>query len=143
MTAAALHASMPTDCQDPMASRGLTANPRERRPVTPEAAGSKPATRATARTHASHDVRDTSRTAYAEQRASGRLNNTQQRIVDLLRAHPGRDYTRSEIGRALGLPINVVTGRVNELIHLKHMAEERGKRACAVSGKVVYAVGLR
>lgn len=27
MPAAALHASMPTDCQDPMASRGLTANP--------------------------------------------------------------------------------------------------------------------
>ena len=93
--------------------------------------------------HASHDVRDTSRTAYAEQRASGRLNNTQQRIVDLLRAHPGRDYTRSEIGRALRLPANVFSGRVNELIHVKRLLEEKRRRQCAVSGKVVYAVGLR
>ena len=95
------------------------------------------------RPHASHDVRDTSRTAYAEQRASGRLNNTQQRIVDLLRAHPGRDYTRSEIGRAPGLPANVFSGRVNELIHVKRLLEEKRRRQCAVSGKVVYAVGLR
>ena len=112
----------------------------ERRPVTPEAAGSKPATRATAR---HHDVRDTSRTAYAEQRVSGRLSHTQARIHDLLKRDPCRDFTRSEISRALGLPINVVTGRVNELIHLKHAAIERGKRVCEVSGKVVYAVGVR
>lgn len=96
-----------------------------------------------ARPHASHDVRDTSRAAYAEQRVAGRLSHTQARIHALLKRDPAQDYTRSEIGRALGLPINVVTGRVNELIHLKHMAEERGKRACAVSGKTVYAVGVR
>ena len=74
---------------------------------------------------------------------SAALGKSQQRIVDLLRAHPGRDYTRSEIGRALGLPANVFSGRVNELIHVKRLLEEKRRRQCAVSGKVVYAVGLR
>lgn len=96
-----------------------------------------------ARPHASHVVRDTSRAAYAEQKASGKLNNNQQRIVDLLRANPERDYTRSEIHRALNLPINVVSGRVNELIHVKWLLDEKRRRVCSVTGKMVYAVGLR
>lgn len=96
-----------------------------------------------ARRHANHTVRDTSRAAYTEHKATGRLNNNQQRIVDLLMKNMGRDYTRSEIHRALNLPINVVSGRVNELIHVKHLVVEKRRRECNVTGKTVYAVGLR
>lgn len=87
--------------------------------------------------------RDTSRMAFAEQRDAGKLANNQARIVALLKANLGRDYTRSEIGEATGMPINVVAGRTNELIHVKCLLEEKRKRACAVTGKTVWAVGLR
>lgn len=88
-------------------------------------------------------MRDTSRAAFSEQRAAGKVKGAQARITAFLEARRGQSFTRSEISRGTGMPINVVAGRVNELIHVKQMLVEKGKRVCSVSGKTVYAVGLR
>ena len=62
-------------------------------------------------------VRETSKQALAKHRGSGKLTAQQAVIVAWLRAHRGQEHTRQELSKALGLGINVVCGRVNELLN--------------------------
>jgi len=61
------------------------------------------------------DIAETSREAYAGAKTSGRVKAVQERILAFM-----RDWrlpvTRQALAHYLGEPINVICGRVNELI---------------------------
>jgi len=82
-------------------------------------------------------VRDTSRLAYD----ALDLNAGQFRIVAFLRDHHPKAFTRAELARASGIPINAVCGRVNELLKLGAL-EELVRRGCTTSGKQAHPVRL-
>lgn len=84
--------------------------------------------------------RDTSRAAYGEQVAGGKVRGAQARITAFLEARRGQGFTRAEIAKAIGMPLSGVCGRVNELVHIKGVLEEMPRRACSVSGKAAHPV---
>lgn len=89
-------------------------------------------------------IAQTSRAAFAEHKASGRLGQQQLEILAFLRLD--RDmydhgFTRNEIARKLGLPIPSVCGRVNELITAGYLAEG-ARRKCSVTGRTAYPVRI-
>lgn len=89
-------------------------------------------------------VRDTSRHAYAIHRVSGKLTRQQRLLVEFLSADRRRDYTRQELAQALGWGINVVCGRVNELLAEPFGAlKELPRRACRVTSQEAHPVRLR
>ena len=87
------------------------------------------------RTH----IRDTSMSAYQGLSQSGHLGAQQQAILSVLK--PGRDYTLQELVRASGLPINVVSGRCNEL-KKRGQLEEGAQRRCSITQRLVWPVRL-
>lgn len=98
-------------------------------------AGSTPAGRA--------GVRDTSIEAYRAHRASGKMTAQQLVLVTHFEATPGLRATRQELARDLALGINVVCGRVNELLRAEPaVLVERGRKRCAVTGNDVNALEL-
>ena len=62
-----------------------------------------------------------------------------QRIVDFLARHPGKEFTRGEISCFSGIPINIVTPRVLELIIAGEL-QEGERRKCRLSGRNAYPV---
>lgn len=84
-------------------------------------------------------VADTSLLAYDRLREGPQLGAQQRRVLDYLREHAGRDYTRKELARALGLEPGTIAGRVNELIAVG-LIVELPRRTCAVSGQSAHAV---
>ncbi len=90
-------------------------------------------------------VRDTSMAAYRALQYSGKMSRQQKQVLDFCLAHPGRNFTRQELARELGLGINVICGRVNELLREPfNLLEEKAaaKRRCSITGKDVNALSL-
>ena len=88
-------------------------------------------------------VRDTSRAAYDDLVASGKMSRQHRALVAFLKARPGRDWTRAELAEGIGWRINVICGRVNELLTPPFDAlEEVGRRACLITGESANALRL-
>lgn len=85
-------------------------------------------------------VRDTSIDAlrYITERG---ITGTQERRITSIVAAAGRDLTRREIEHLTGIAINAVSGRVNTLVKLGHLAE-LPKRKCGVSGRSAHPVTI-
>lgn len=86
-------------------------------------------------------VAETSRVRYEELLKSGELSRQQAELLAYMR--PGIDYTRAELSHLTDMPINCVTGRVNELLDSGKLSEEAGeKRTCKVTGYTAKVVRL-
>ena len=88
------------------------------------------------------NVATTSIEAYREHRSSGKLGDQAREIVEFLARHTDRDWSRAELSEALDLRLSSVCGRVNELLHGRHI-EAAPARACQITGKKVSPVRLR
>jgi DNA-binding MarR family transcriptional regulator len=75
-------------------------------------------------------VAETSIQAYADLKDSGTLGRQQTLILAAI--IPGGRYTRSELADITGLPINVVTGRVNELVKAGRL-DDGAPRQCRIT----------
>lgn len=75
-------------------------------------------------------IAETSVIAYQDLKDSGALGN-QQRLI-LAAVIPGCRYTRSELADITGLPINVITGRVNELVKAGRL-DDGAPRPCRIT----------
>jgi DNA-binding IclR family transcriptional regulator len=84
-------------------------------------------------------VRDTSRAAYEDHKASMGTTRQQQQILDTLQK--GRDYSLQEISKLTAYPINVVSGRVNEM-KKNNILEEAPRRKCSITQKTIHPVRL-
>ena len=85
-------------------------------------------------------MQQTSLSAYYE-RVKPSLGERQFAVYRLIKASE-RDWSNSEIGRALGWSINRVTPRVKELRDLGILTLS-GKRRCAITGLTVCAWKVR
>lgn len=118
----------------------------EQKPVhtTHEALGLVTRGVVTSATPAAPGVRDTSMAAYRKIEASGKLTEQQRRIYDWFAAHPGTQYTRSEVADGLKMRINSCTGRINEMIQEPFaVLEECGRRRCRVTGETANELRLK
>lgn len=79
-------------------------------------------------------IQDTSMEAY--QNIKPELGSRQKVVLDVIRHL--NSPTNVEISRYLGLPINTITPRVNEL-RKKGLVCNAGKRNCSITGSMVYA----
>jgi hypothetical protein len=83
----------------------------------------------------------TSRLAYDEIRSTGKLNEQQKKIMAVIVR--GRDYSLQELVMLSGLPINVVSGRVNELKKSPlELLERAPTRKCTLTGSTIHPVRL-
>jgi predicted transcriptional regulator len=64
----------------------------------------------------------------------------QSKVIAFLVEHPG-EYTRNELAKLSGIPINAVCGRINELIEAGAV-EERMRRADRYTGKQSHGLRL-
>jgi hypothetical protein len=110
---------------------------RDEAATSPE--GLSTATSTDVRTPASPRVRDTSRDAYHAHRASGKLTAQQKQVFAAIGE---RDWTRQELAKATGLGVNVICGRVKELLDA-NVLEECGRRTCAATGEKANALRAR
>lgn len=78
-------------------------------------------------------IQDTSRSAYREIKKKG-LGERQRVVLDVIRYL--KNPTNSEISKFMGIPINTITPRTNELVKLGKVIQGL-KRTCNVSGKTV------
>ncbi|QOR55261.1 MAG: hypothetical protein SHS37scaffold220_30 [Phage 67_12] len=81
----------------------------------------------------------TSIDAYRSLEGNGTLTRQQAVIVGAM-AH-GRDYSLQELVAATGLPVNVVSGRVNELKTSGRLVLAE-KRPCSRTGRLIAPVRL-
>jgi DNA-binding MarR family transcriptional regulator len=86
-------------------------------------------------------VRDTSLQAWQELLDSGRITRQQHKILLAINFARARDFSLQEVVRLAGLPINVVSARVNEL-KARGLLAEGLRRACRVTGRRVIPVRL-
>ena len=84
-------------------------------------------------------VSDTSIECYHAIRGEGKLGKQQAVIIETVRK--GRDYSLQELVKLTGLPINAVSGRVNELKESSRL-EVAEKRKCSVTDRTVRPVRL-
>ncbi|MHB0965525.1 MAG: hypothetical protein ACYC36_03635 [Bellilinea sp.] len=84
-------------------------------------------------------VKDTSIDAYSKHKVSGKLNRQQSNLVEFMKQHD-RDWTRQELATTMKWGINVICGRVKELLDLGSIIE-LPKRECAATGEQAH--GLR
>ncbi|HEV2612518.1 MAG TPA: hypothetical protein VGU61_19810 [Noviherbaspirillum sp.] len=77
-------------------------------------------------------VAETSIERYRQLAADGELGPQQQKVLAAMK--PGVQYTRAELSKLTGFAINVITGRVNELIHDEKRLEECDIKKCPVTG---------
>ena len=78
-------------------------------------------------------VRDTSVISYRD--IKSQLGGRQKVVLDVIR-YLGR-ATNVEISSYLGLPINTITPRTNELVK-KCLVCDVGKKECAITGRMAY-----
>jgi len=71
-------------------------------------------------------VKDTSLMAYIEQVESGRLGKMQEKIYEVIKENP--ESSNKEIADILGIAINCVTGRTNELVNKFKIVEDAGTK---------------
>ena len=84
-------------------------------------------------------LRDSSRDAFHDHKAAGKLGKQQQAIYSFLTLNAHQDYTRGELAAAMGLPVASICGRCRELLDIK-VISEKGRRECAVTGKSAHSV---
>ena len=84
-------------------------------------------------------MQETSLNAYQEIYKSGKLGKQSESILHLLKH--GRDYSLQEISRLSGYPINVISGRVNDLKKMRLLIHSL-KRKCSITGKTINPVKL-
>ncbi len=86
---------------------------------------------------------DTRNVNYHSHRASGKLTSQQLEIMARIERSCERygphDFSLQEIAANTRLPINVVSGRVNELKRLGQLVECK-KRPCRVTGRTITPV---
>jgi hypothetical protein len=82
-------------------------------------------------------VATTSREAYKEHRATGKVGAQAQKILDKMQ--PGVEYSRRELVELTGLELSSICGRVNELLG-SGLIQEGKTRPCRVTGKSVHPV---
>lgn len=85
------------------------------------------------------NVAETSADAYDAIRREGQLSNMQARVMAAIES--GRDYSLQEICRATGIPINAVSGRVNELKTAGRL-QHGPRRPCGITGRTIHPVRL-
>lgn len=83
------------------------------------------------------NVRSTSLDAYHEIESNGKVGKQSSTILNHLSY--GRDYSLQEISKITGYPINVVSGRVNDLKKMNLLAHGL-KRPCSITGKTIHPV---
>jgi hypothetical protein len=76
-------------------------------------------------------VKITSEIAYFKEIRTGKAARDRLAIYQHVQAMPG--CTRNELSRALKMPINVVSGRVNDLLNAKALLE-RGTKVDPITG---------
>jgi DNA-binding MarR family transcriptional regulator len=86
-----------------------------------------------------HSAIQTRNESFFRHRDSGALNAQQTKIMLAIHAHPGRDWSLRELGRATGLEINAVSGRCTELKAIGYL-DECPPRSCSVSGRTITPV---
>jgi len=85
-------------------------------------------------------VQETSVIAYYDNRDRGVLSNQQAHLMRYIRA--GRDYSLQELCALTHFPINVVSGRVNELKTIGALVHGHLKRKCTVTQRLINPVRL-
>lgn len=88
---------------------------------------------------------DTRNQAFFQHRNSGKLGEQQKRIMRAIHEsnarHGKHDHSLREICALTGLPVNAVSGRVNELKRDPHnLLKEAEPRACRVTGRRITPV---
>lgn len=84
-------------------------------------------------------IAETSLRTYRAMKKDGTLSQRQRQIMAVIGDYP-RDYSLQELAKATGLPINVVSGRVNELRNNTDELERGPARACKVTGNTIRPV---
>jgi hypothetical protein len=79
----------------------------------------------------------TSIETYRDLKADGTLGKRQAEVMDAIL--PGLDYSLQELVRVAGLPINVISGRCNEL-RAMGLLELGPTRPCMYTGRSVHPV---
>lgn len=86
-------------------------------------------------------VADTSIECYHDLRDDGTLTKRQAQVMAVIQH--GRDYSLQELVMLTGLPINIVSGRVNELKSNELKRLEHGpKRKCMLTQRTIHPVRL-
>jgi len=80
-------------------------------------------------------MKQTSLEAYRDLCESGKGKTQRVKILGMILNHP--DMTRTELSRAMNIPINAVCGRVNELLE-SNLLEEGERRPCRFTGKSAF-----
>src|SRR5207253_445601 len=81
-------------------------------------------------------VADTSIRAYRKAKQAGTLGERQRQILEAMAPYPA-DYSLQELVKKTGLPVNVVSGRMNELREKLCLVERAPSRACTVTGETI------
>jgi hypothetical protein len=81
----------------------------------------------------------TSIDAYRSIERDGTLTRQQTAILAVV--DRGRDYSLQELVAITGMPVNVISGCVNELKAAKHL-EVAAQRRCSVTGRTINPVRL-
>lgn len=81
-------------------------------------------------------VADTSIRAYRQAKKAGELEPRQRQILAVMAPYPA-DYSLQELVKLTGLPVNVVSGRVNELREVLCVVERGPARPCKITGKTI------
>ena len=82
-------------------------------------------------------IRTTSKLAYLELAESGKLARSKQLFYDYLKFRPA--MSRLEISKGTGQPINIVSGRINDLKRMGIVIEV-SKRYCTITGSLITPV---
>lgn len=85
------------------------------------------------------NVADTSIDVYHSIQAEGKLKPQHDIILSAIQ--PSRDYSLQELCLATGLPINVISGRCNELKAARRL-ELAQKRSCSITKRTINPVRL-
>ena len=84
--------------------------------------------------------RTTSRIAYNQINASGIASTQKERILNYIKGR--KDSSLREIQRDVGMDINAVSGRVNDLKSEGEL-EERNKRKCSITNRLITPVAIK
>jgi hypothetical protein len=86
-------------------------------------------------------VVETSIEAFHAIKSDGTLTNRQKQVMAVIRL--GRDYSLQELVMLTGLPVNVISGRVNELKGEVGLLEHGPTRKCTLTNRTIHPVRLR
>jgi len=84
-------------------------------------------------------VAATSRIAYLEHEAAGKLSEQQLAILDAM--EPEQGYSRSELVEITGIRLSSICGRVNEMLHVGILTVQPMRR-CRVTNRTINPVAI-